>query len=108
MFRFKHKKGILLTSLLTAPLLFLLSVNAKVEVAVHDCNCQAKTSFDASLPISDPHNQCAIPKASNESWLSWLSGKSRSTQFHFLDLLELISRNSADKVPDTTPKNHTS
>ena len=26
------------------------------------------------------------------SWLSWFSGQSRSAQFHFIDLLELLSR----------------
>lgn len=27
-----------------------------------------------------------------QNWLSWITGKSRSTQFHFVDLLELLSR----------------
>lgn len=27
-----------------------------------------------------------------QNWLSWFSGKSRSTQFHFVDLLELLNR----------------
>ena len=27
-----------------------------------------------------------------QNWLSWFTGKSRSTQFHFVDLLELLSR----------------
>ena len=29
---------------------------------------------------------------SQQSWFSWFQGKSRSTQFHFVDLLELLSR----------------
>lgn len=34
--------------------------------------------------------QCAL--APQTSWMSWFSGKSSSAQFHFIDLLELISR----------------
>ena len=29
---------------------------------------------------------------SKQSWFSWLQGNSRSTQFHFVDLLELLNR----------------
>ena len=29
------------------------------------------------------------------SWLSWFQGESRSTQFHFIDLLELLNRMNA-------------
>jgi len=34
--------------------------------------------------------QCAL--APQTSWASWFSGKSSSVQFHFIDLLELLSR----------------
>lgn len=34
--------------------------------------------------------QCAL--APQTSWLSWFSGQSSSAQFHFIDLLELLSR----------------
>lgn len=27
-----------------------------------------------------------------QTWLNWFKGKSRSTQFHFVDLLELLNR----------------
>jgi len=27
-----------------------------------------------------------------QSWLSWIQGQSSSTQFHFIDLLELLNR----------------
>ncbi|SEH83671.1 hypothetical protein SAMN05660691_01680 [Rheinheimera pacifica] len=38
--------------------------------------------------------QSAIPctEVDQQNWLSWFTGKSRSTQFHFVDLLELLSR----------------
>ncbi|RVT48733.1 hypothetical protein EMM73_01945 [Rheinheimera sediminis] len=34
----------------------------------------------------------ALCKPSQQSWFSWLQGNSRSTQFHFVDLLELLNR----------------
>ena len=34
--------------------------------------------------------QCEL--APQTSWLSWFSGQSSSAQFHFIDLLELLSR----------------
>ncbi|MFN6970388.1 MAG: hypothetical protein ACK4NN_05950 [Rheinheimera sp.] len=37
--------------------------------------------------------QCAL--APQTSWVSWFSGKSSSAQFHFIDLLELLSRFNA-------------
>lgn len=37
--------------------------------------------------------------ASNKSWVSWLTGNSRSAQFHYLDLLELLSSN---EIQETT------
>lgn len=30
------------------------------------------------------------------SWSAWITGKTRSYRFHFLDLLELLSRNNQD------------
>ncbi|WP_240224269.1 hypothetical protein [Rheinheimera hassiensis] len=41
-----------------------------------------------------PLIQSAMPctEVDQQNWLSWFTGKSRSTQFHFVDLLELLSR----------------
>lgn len=36
-------------------------------------------------------------EAEQQNWLKWFKGKSRSTQFHFVDLLELLSRLSPTK-----------
>jgi hypothetical protein len=38
-------------------------------------------------------------KVAQQSWYSWFKGKSRSTQFHFVDLLELLSRLSPAQKP---------
>ncbi|WP_105258137.1 hypothetical protein [Pseudoalteromonas sp. T1lg88] len=35
---------------------------------------------------------CANPDG-EQSWFAWFAGDSRSAQFHYLDLLELLSRN---------------
>ncbi|MCY7295307.1 hypothetical protein [Alteromonas sp. a30] len=37
--------------------------------------------------------ECSDDSAKNVSWGSWLVGNSRSSQFHYLDLLELLFRN---------------
>jgi hypothetical protein len=40
--------------------------------------------------------QC--PRKGNEvSWLAWITNKSTSNQFHFLDLLELLSQIGSDE-----------
>lgn len=39
------------------------------------------------------------------NWLAWASGKSRSTQFHFLDLLEL-TLGQRDRQPQRPPTAH--
>jgi hypothetical protein len=36
-----------------------------------------------------PTGSCQA-RAANQSWFSWFIGKSRSSQFHYLDLLELL------------------
>jgi len=36
----------------------------------------------------------------NVTWGSWFSGKSRSTQFHFLDLFELLFGSSESSKRD--------
>lgn len=45
----------------------------------------------------DSPKQCAAAENKNctelqRSWGSWLSGDSRSAQFHFVDFLELVTR----------------
>lgn len=36
---------------------------------------------------------------SQQNWYSWFQGKSRSTQFHYVDLLELLTRLSPAQKP---------
>lgn len=42
---------------------------------------------------------CQTPEQS-VTWTSWFSGKSRSTQFHFLDLFELLFGSAESKKRD--------
>ncbi len=50
--------------------------------------CQTALQADPAKPVAI-HALC-MP--SQQSWFSWLQGNSRSTQFHFVDLLELLNR----------------
>jgi hypothetical protein len=56
------------------------------------------------LPVSHPINKCATEQAQGISWSEWFTGRSSSYQFHFIDLLELLSRsgNSEAKNPTNT------
>lgn len=50
--------------------------------------CQATVQGDPSKPLAIT----SLCQPSQQSWFSWLQGNSRSTQFHFVDLLELLNR----------------
>ncbi len=50
--------------------------------------CQASTQAEPVNPLAIS----SLCKPSQQSWFSWLQGNSRSTQFHFVDLLELLNR----------------
>ncbi|WP_088331387.1 hypothetical protein [Lacimicrobium sp. SS2-24] len=64
----------------------------KDQLGIDCANSQA--TVDTRLPVSHPQNRCAMGNKQDVSWSSWLSGKGQGMQFHFLDLLELLSRNS--------------
>ncbi|EGM76240.1 hypothetical protein Rhein_3650 [Rheinheimera sp. A13L] len=50
--------------------------------------CQASVQADPAKPLAIT----SLCQPSQQSWFSWLQGNSRSTQFHFVDLLELLNR----------------
>lgn len=56
------------------------------------CSCPHNSQFDTQLPMSHPINRCATQQSSGVSWSSWIAGGTNSNQFHYLDLLELLSR----------------
>ncbi|WP_133470807.1 hypothetical protein [Paraglaciecola marina] len=63
-------------------------------------DCPENVAFQHSLPLSHPINRCAAQESQSISWTSWFTGHSSSYQFHFIDLLELLSRaaDSSDKA----------
>ena len=66
------------------------------------CSCPSGLAFATELPMSHPINRCASAQIAEVSWSSWFSGKSNSYQFHFLDLLELLSRQT-ETINDKSP-----
>lgn len=58
--------------------------------------CQALLNNSENIAVQD---SCQTPDK-NVTWASWFSGKSRSTQFHFLDLFELLFGSSESKKRD--------
>ncbi|MBC3767609.1 hypothetical protein [Neptunicella marina] len=60
------------------------------------CICNDKVEFNNALPQSHPVNRCASLHQPEVSWSSWLFGGGHSRQFHYLDLLELLSRSSSE------------
>ena len=60
--------------------------------------------IDRESPVSHPVNRCAASQLQGVSWSEWFRGRSSSNQFHFIDLLELLSRpgNSEAKNPAKT------
>ncbi|MFC6438787.1 hypothetical protein [Bowmanella sp. JS7-9] len=91
------------TSLLLASVA-MTAVVAHVLVPQSDSNvmCSGVATYDNNLPASHPNNVCASHTESDVSWGNWLVGNSQSGQFHFLDLLELISRHTSDAQPAKT------
>lgn len=55
------------------------------------------TSETACHNVIDVQSVTACAITEQQSWYSWLRGKSRSAQFHFVDLLELLNRLSPTK-----------
>ena len=66
----------------------LVTIAAAAFLLIHVKNpqlapCMTQFSNDSSLTTECQPQQ---------SWFNWLQGNSRSTQFHFVDLLELLNR----------------
>jgi hypothetical protein len=77
-------------------------LTAQTSLAANNaCQCSESASYNALLPSSHPNNRCATENT-DVSWKNWLTGKSRSNQFHFLDLLELLhghKNTTSDDIP---------
>jgi hypothetical protein len=78
------KAGLLIAGLSSA---FWAVESSKHNETIADCNNVMQINEQGSTQLV---MQCiAVPQ---QSWLSWFQGQSRSTQFHFIDLLELLNR----------------
>lgn len=90
-FRTKPMKSI--TALLATSSLVMISSFAlptsTQSNTTQACVCKSDTTFNASLPNNHPANRCATQE-NDVSWKNWITGNSRSGQFHFIDLIELL------------------
>lgn len=67
------------------------------------CGNLENVVLDQELPVSHPINKCAAGKSQGVSWSEWFTGRSSSYQFHFIDLLELLSRTgNSERHPSQT------
>ncbi|CCQ10805.1 hypothetical protein PALB_16770 [Pseudoalteromonas luteoviolacea B = ATCC 29581] len=59
----------------------VISFDGQEETVLANLECSCKVTGATNL---------ACQQQVNNDWISWLSGKSGSAQFHYLDLLELL------------------
>ena len=69
------------------------------------CVCNDNISYNSNLPSSHPNNRCAS-QANDVSWRNWITGNSRSSQFHFIDLLELLHGHKDKPLNDIPPSSN--
>lgn len=74
-------------------------ISAGISVGALSIAVPAMMSGSQCQKLSDTTSIEACVKVGQQSWYSWFQGKSRSTQFHFVDLLELLSRLSPAQQP---------
>jgi hypothetical protein len=60
-----------------------------------DGNCMQDDILLKTATHSSANINC-IAQDKSVSWITWITNKSASNQFHFLDLLELLSRSSSE------------
>ena len=95
--------GVVLTGLAAIAIFSFLQASSNDKNVL--CGNVETLVIDHELPVSHPANKCAaINQSQGVSWSEWFTGRSSSYQFHFIDLLELLSRpgNSAPKNPTDT------
>lgn len=87
-------------------LVSLASTDKDSNLTTQACVCDNTTDYNSSLPSSHPSNRCATQNK-DVNWGNWLTGNSRSSQFHFLDLLELLHGFKNEPVSDIPNSNNT-
>ncbi|WP_024611841.1 hypothetical protein [Pseudoalteromonas sp. TB64] len=93
------KTGILIASALLFIGAFSFAPTTKQELSsVNNCHNQEQASS-----VQNTAHAC-IKIEDDSSWFSWITGDSRSAQFHYLDLLELLtSSEDSKKTPSLKP-----
>ena len=94
---------------LTLTGLALIAISSGPQASLDDKNvfCQHSENvvLDLELPVSHLLNRCATDQSHGVSWSAWFSGRSSSYQFHFIDLLELLSRTRNNETKNPTTSN---
>lgn len=88
------KKRLLWSTFLAIPL-FLSSGASNV---LFDSQCTHPVMLDSQSDV-----QCTAHNGANNSWLKWLSGSSRSTQYQFIDLFELVNAPKEQPIKRVVP-----
>jgi hypothetical protein len=92
------KIGILIASALLVIGVVNFTPSSGQELSsVNNCAPQSTHDINTSKP-------CIHVLEEDSSWFSWITGDSRSAQFHYLDLLELLtSSDDSKKTPSLKP-----
>lgn len=92
------KIGILTATAITISTISYFSQSGDELMVANDCQCSS-----GHLAIN---NSVQCMKVEQDStWMSWITGDSRSAQFHYLDLLELLtSSDEPQKARSLSPR----
>jgi len=88
--------GMTLTGLVAVAILSVSQVS--LDNSNVFCGNLENVVLDQELPVSHPVNRCAADQSQGVSWSEWFTGRSSSYQFHFIDLLELLSRSGNNET----------
>ncbi|MGI2261064.1 hypothetical protein [Shewanella sp. GXUN23E] len=92
----------LLVAVMPVLLFIAISVSDSSDSVMNQaCVCDGTVSYDTALPASHPKNLCAAERQ-DVSWIGWLTGQNGTSQFHFVDLFELLYKKHskpAEKLP---------
>ncbi|KTF14093.1 hypothetical protein [Pseudoalteromonas sp. H105] len=78
------KIGILTATAITIGTISFLSKSDAELLVSNDCQCSSEHFVKNAAHCMNAEQE--------SSWMSWITGDSRSAQFHYLDLLELLTR----------------
>jgi hypothetical protein len=96
--------GLTLAGLATIAILSFFQASSDDRSAF--CGDLDNVVLDHELPVSHPANRCAtVEQAEGVSWSEWFTGRSSSYQFHFIDLLELLSRSGNSEAENPAKTN---